>query len=82
MNREQLDLRVREVIAEQLVMAVQDVKPESKFIEDLGADSLDLVECLMAAEEEFNLEISDEEAKGIETVYQATEALSKLLGIK
>src|SRR5208283_2219051 len=55
-------------IAEQLGVAADEVKPESSFIEDLGADSLDIVELVMALEEEFNIEISDEDAEKIRTV--------------
>jgi acyl carrier protein len=60
--------KVREKIAEQLGVAADEVKSESSFIEDLGADSLDIVELVMALEEEFNIEISDEDAEKIRTV--------------
>jgi acyl carrier protein len=63
-----IELKVREKIAEQLGVAADEVKPESSFIEDLGADSLDIVELVMALEEEFNIEISDEDAEKIRTV--------------
>ncbi len=65
---ENIETKVREKIAEQLGVAVDEVKPESSFIEDLGADSLDIVELVMALEEEFNIEISDEDAEKIRTV--------------
>ena len=68
MADENIETKVREKIAEQLGVATDEVKPESSFIEDLGADSLDIVELVMALEEEFNIEISDEDAEKIRTV--------------
>ena len=63
-----VDKRVKEIIVEQLGVNENEVNPEAKFIDDLGADSLDLVELVMAHEEEYNLEISDEDAEKIKTV--------------
>ncbi len=63
--------RIKSIIADQLGVAEEQIKPESKFIEDLGADSLDLVELIMAMEEEFQTEIPDEEAEKIRTVGDA-----------
>jgi len=60
--------KVREIVAEQLDKDINDVKSESSFIEDLGADSLDIVELVMKMEEEFGIEIPDEEAEKIKTV--------------
>jgi acyl carrier protein len=60
--------RVKEIICEQLGVEAEEVIPSAKFIEDLGADSLDTVELVMAFEEEFNLEIPDEDAEKIATV--------------
>ncbi len=60
--------RVREIISEQLGGAANEVTPEASFIEDLGADSLDIVELVMALEEEYGMEISDEDAEKIRTV--------------
>jgi acyl carrier protein len=62
---------VAEVVAEQLSIDVSEIKLESKFTEDLGADSLDVVELVMALEEKFDLEIPDEQAEGIKTVQDA-----------
>jgi acyl carrier protein len=60
--------RVRKIICEQLAVDEEDVKPESTFVDDLGADSLDTVELIMALEEEFSVEIPDEDAEKITTV--------------
>ena len=68
-----VDKRVKEIIVEQLGVNENEVNPEAKFIDDLGADSLDLVELVMALEEEYNLEISDEDAEKILTVGDAIE---------
>lgn len=63
--------KVKEVIAEQLGVDVEEVTPEASFIDDLGADSLDTVELVMALEEEFGIEIPDEAAEKITTVNDA-----------
>jgi acyl carrier protein len=63
--------RVKEIIAEQLGVDEEEINPNAKFIEDLGADSLDTVELVMAFEEEFDLEIPDEDAEKIVTVGDA-----------
>lgn len=63
--------RVRKIVAEQLGVNEADIKNESSFVDDLGADSLDTVELVMALEEEFDCEIPDEEAEKITTVQQA-----------
>jgi acyl carrier protein len=66
-----LEQRVRKIIAEQLGVNEAEIKNESSFVDDLGADSLDTVELVMALEEEFETEIPDEEAEKITTVQQA-----------
>ncbi|HAL61453.1 MAG TPA: acyl carrier protein [Chloroflexi bacterium] len=71
--------RVKAIIVEQLGVDEEKVTPEARFREDLEADSLDLVELIMAFEEEFGGEISDEEAQGITTVGQAVAYLEKHL---
>jgi acyl carrier protein len=63
-----IEQRVKEIIVEQLGVNADQVNPEAKFIEDLGADSLDTVELVMALEEEFGHEIPDEEAEKLQTV--------------
>lgn len=67
-----IEERVKKIIVEQLGVKEEDVKPEASFVEDLGADSLDTVELVMALEEEFDIEIpDDEEAEKITTVQSA-----------
>jgi len=68
---ENIEQRVKKIVAEQLGVNEPDVKNESSFVNDLGADSLDTVELVMALEEEFGTEIPDEEAEKITTVQQA-----------
>ena len=63
--------KVKAVVVDQLDCSADEVKEDSKFIEDLGADSLDVVELVMALEEEFDIEIPDEDAEGILTVADA-----------
>ncbi len=63
--------RVKGIVVEQLGVEADQVTPQSKFVEDLGADSLDVVELVMALEEEFDLEIPDEDAEKIATVGEA-----------
>ena len=60
--------KVREIICEQLGVSEDEVTPEASFIEDLGADSLDIVELVMALEEEFSIEVPDEQAEKLLTV--------------
>jgi len=71
MATSQVESKVKGIIAEQLGVGEDEIKPESSFIEDLGADSLDIVELVMAMEEEFEVEIPDEEAENIKTVGDA-----------
>jgi acyl carrier protein len=69
--------KVKQIIAEQLGVDEPDIKPESHFIDDLGADSLDTVELVMAFEEEFGCEIPDDAAEQIQTVGDAVKFLEK-----
>lgn len=65
--------KVKHIIVEQLGVDEDEVKPDASFVDDLGADSLDVVELVMALEEEFEMEISDEDAEKLATVKQAIE---------
>ena len=69
--------RVREIIAKELEVDVKQLTPEAKFIEDLGADSLDIVELVMALEEEFGVDIPDEDADKLKTVGDAMKYLQE-----
>ena len=69
--------KVRDIIVEQLGVDAEEVKIEASFVEDLGADSLDTVELIMAFEEEFGIEISDEDAEKIKRVTDAVEYIEK-----
>ncbi len=63
--------KIRDLVAEHLGVSMDEVVPEASFIDDLGADSLDIVELVMAIEEEFGLEISDDDAVKIQTIGDA-----------
>ena len=68
MSEKSIEQRVKDIIVEQLGVNADQVAPEAKFIEDLGADSLDTVELVMALEEEFGQEIPDDEAEKLQSV--------------
>jgi acyl carrier protein len=72
--------KVQDILIQQLQVSREQIKPEAGIIADLGADSLDMVEIAMKAEEEFNLTLPDEEAEKIVTVGDLYEAVGKLLG--
>jgi acyl carrier protein len=74
-----IEQRVKKIVAEQLGTKEADVKNTSSFVDDLGADSLDTVELVMALEEEFDCEIPDDEAEKITTVQQAVDYINKNL---
>ena len=71
MTDKSIEEKVKDIIVEQLGVNADQVTPEAKFIEDLGADSLDTVELVMALEEEFEIEIPDEDAEKIQSVRDA-----------
>ena len=68
MSDKSIEDRVKEIIVEQLGVSADQVTPEAKFVEDLGADSLDTVELVMAFEEEFDIEVPDDEAEKLQSV--------------
>lgn len=72
-----IEERVTDIVVEQLGLEREKVKPESKFVDDLGADSLDTVELVMELEEEFDIEIPDEEAEKITTLKEAISYVEK-----
>ena len=74
---ETIDERVKKIVIEQLGVKEDEVKNEASFVDDLGADSLDTVELVMALEEEFDVEIKDEEAEKITTVQQAIDFIKE-----
>ncbi len=76
MDKEQ---KIKEIIADQLGVEVDKLSPDAKFVEDLGADSLDVVELIMSFEEEFNIEIPDEDAEKIKTVGDVLNYLNEKL---
>jgi acyl carrier protein len=74
--------RVINVVAEQLSVEAAEIRPESSFQDDLGADSLDLVELIMAMEEEFDIKIDDEAAQKLKTVQLAVDFINNSLAAK
>ena len=72
--------KVKEIIVDQLGVDAGEVNPDAKFVDDLGADSLDLTELIMAMEEEFGVEISDEEAQQLQKVQYAISFIEKKKG--
>jgi len=79
MSQDDIFTRVQKIVAEQLEVEKSEVKPEANFANDLGADSLDTVELVMALEEEFDIEIPDEAAEGITTVQASVDFISSQL---
>jgi len=77
MATEPIDRKVREIVALQLGLGEEDIQPDSTFIDDLGADSLDVIELLMALEEEFEVDIPDEDAEEFEKVADVVNYLQK-----
>lgn len=78
-NKQEVNIfeKVQSIVAEQLGVDVQKVTLEAKFSEDLGADSLDTVELVMAIEDKFDIEIPDEDAENISTLQEAVDFISK-----
>ncbi len=70
-------VKIQEIVAEQLDVPQEQVTPEASFVDDLGADSLDLTELIMAMEDEFDIEIDDEEAQQLRTVQDVIKYIEK-----
>jgi len=81
MDMPELQDKVRKILAENLSVAETQVTPEARFQEDLDADSLDLVEAVLALEEEFGVTIPEEEMEGVKTVGQAVQLVATKLGV-
>jgi len=75
-----IEQRIKEIIADQLGETVENITPEKDFVKDLGADSLDVVELIMALEEEFGIEIPEEDAEKIKTVGDVIEYIKGKVG--
>lgn len=73
-----MEEKVKEIIAEQLGLQLEEIKLDSRFVEDLGADSLDLVDLVMKLEDEFEVSIDDEQASNLRTVKDALDFIEKL----
>lgn len=73
-----IDQKIKQVIAQQLGLSISDIKPEQELVKDLGCDSLDLVEICMAIEDEFRIEIDDDDAAAITTVQQYIDYVTKV----
>lgn len=79
--RSAVEAKVREIVCEQLGVSDEEVTPDASFVDDLGADSLDLVELVMALEEEYDTEISDEDAEKIKTVQDVLDYIERHKGL-
>ena len=79
-EKTEIEARVRKVLAEQLAVDESQVVPDARFAEDLNADSLDLVEAVLALEEEWSIDIPEEEMEGVKTVGQAVALVQQKLG--
>lgn len=80
MSDKSIEDRVKDIIVDQLGVNADQVTPEAKFVEDLGADSLDTVELVMAFEEEFDIEVPDEEAEKLQSVGDVISFISSQQG--
>ena len=81
MDKAEIEARVRKVLAEQLAVEETQVVPDARFAEDLNADSLDLVEAVLALEEEWDIEIPEDEMEQIKTVGGAVDMVCTKLGV-
>ena len=81
MQMEEVMSRLKEIVVDRLNVEEEQIKPEASFVEDLGADSLDIVELIMGIEEEFDIEIPDEDAEKLTNVGEAMAYVKKKLGV-
>jgi acyl carrier protein len=81
MDRNEIETKVRKVLAEQLAVDEGQVTPEARFAEDLNADSLDLTEAVLALEDEMGIEIPEDEMEKVKTVGQAIDLVASKLGV-
>lgn len=82
MKMEEVQSKLKDIVMDRLNAEEDQIKPEASFVEDLGADSLDIVELIMGIEEEFDIEIPDEDAEKLTTVGEAMEYVKKKLGVE
>ncbi len=82
MNMEEVQAKLKEIVIDRLNSEEDQIKPEASFVEDLGADSLDIVELIMGIEEEFDIEIPDEDAEKLTTVGEAMDYVKVKLGVE
>ncbi|MDO4218878.1 MAG: acyl carrier protein [Synergistaceae bacterium] len=79
MNQEEISAKLKAIVMDRLSVDENQIKPEASFVEDLSADSLDIVELIMGIEEEFDIEIPDEDAEKLTTVGEAAEYIKSKL---
>lgn len=82
MQMEEVLAKLKEIVTDRLNVEEDQIKPEASFVEDLGADSLDIVELIMGIEEEFDIEIPDEDAEKLTTVGSAMNYVKNKLGVE
>ncbi len=82
MKMEEITARLKEIVMDRLDVEEDQIKPDASFVEDLGADSLDIVELIMGIEEEFDIEIPDEDAEKLTNVGEAMEYIKGKLGVE
>jgi len=82
MQIEEIQAKLKEIVMDRLNAEEGQIKPEASFVEDLGADSLDIVELIMGIEEEFDIEIPDEDAEKLTTVGEAMDYVKSKLGVE
>lgn len=82
MKLEEVQVKLKEIVMDRLNAEEEQIKPEASFVEDLGADSLDIVELIMGIEEEFDIEIPDEDAEKLTTVGETMSYVKAKLGVE